>query len=84
MLLRARQMGEVWRYTEIEFEGFTAAGQKIQRHAQGLLARIIQHEVGHLNGELYIDLITSDCRFGSKAEMLPIRRAKFEALNNPL
>ena len=72
------KMGEVERYNEITFQGFTESGEKIQRTARGLLARIIQHEIGHLNGELYIDLLTPDCRFGSQEEMWLLRKHNCE------
>jgi len=73
------KMGEVYRYCAIEFQGFAETGEKIQRTARGLLARIIQHEVAHINGGLYTDLLTPDCRFGSQAEMWPIRKAEMES-----
>jgi peptide deformylase len=72
------KMGEVYRYTEIEFHGFTETGEKIQRSARGLLARIIQHEVGHINGELYTDLLNPQCRFGSQEDMWIIRKKELE------
>lgn len=70
------QMGEVHRYTMIRYEAYTPAGEKISGLAKGFLARLIQHEVGHLNGELYIDLLADDCRFGSNEEMLKLRKAE--------
>ncbi len=75
------KMGEVHRYSALEFTGYTLEGEKIVRSAYGFLARVIQHEIDHLNGQLYIDLITDDCRFGGTEEMLPIRKAEIEKLN---
>ncbi len=69
------KMGEVYRYTEIDFHGFTETGERIQRSARGLLARIIQHEVGHINGELYTNLFPQ-CRFVSEEYMWIIRKAE--------
>lgn len=68
------EMAEVWRYKAIYFEAITRDGEKIAREARGFLARLIQHEVGHLNGEIYTDLITDDCRFGPLEEMMLIRK----------
>lgn len=68
------KMGEVYRYTTIHYEAFTPEGKKITGTAKGFLARLLQHEVGHLNGQLYIDLICNDCRFGSLDEMMVIRK----------
>ncbi len=34
-------------------------GRKVRLEGHGLLARAIQHELGHLNGKIYIDLLDS-------------------------
>lgn len=75
------KMGEVYRYNAIKYEAYTPDGKKITGVAKGFLARLIQHEVGHLNGELYIDLLSSDCRYGSQDEMLKIRKKEMEKYN---
>lgn len=76
------KMGEVPHYRSIYYEGLSPAGHKITGEAHGLLARIIQHEIGHLTGELFIDLITEDCRFGPVDEMRKIRAAELQVNNN--
>lgn len=68
------KMGEVYRYTEIQYQAFTLEGKKITGIAKGLLARIIQHEVDHLNGQLFVDVHCSDCRLGGVDEMMKIRK----------
>jgi peptide deformylase len=68
------KMGEVYRYSAIRYEAYTSEGKKVIGLAKGFLARLIQHEVGHLNGELYIDLLCPDCRHGAMAEMLEVRK----------
>lgn len=40
------------------FAGFDERGQNQKVEATGYLARIIQHEMDHLNGILYTDLMT--------------------------
>lgn len=72
------KMGEVYRYNEIRYEAYTPDGKKVIGIAKGFLARLIQHEVGHLNGELYIDLLCSDCRYGTQDEMIKIRKKEME------
>ncbi|MEN9917179.1 MAG: Peptide deformylase 2 [Pseudomonadota bacterium] len=57
------RMGEVYRYNEIHYTAYTIEGKKIDAIAHGFLARLIQHEVGHLNAELYIDRLRPDCRY---------------------
>ncbi len=47
--------GEVKRPEKITLEGQDKNGKKIKIKAWGLLARVFQHEVDHLNGVLFID-----------------------------
>lgn len=47
--------GAVKRPEKILLEGFDSNGKPIKIKAWGLLARIFQHEVDHLNGKLFID-----------------------------
>jgi peptide deformylase len=43
-------------------EGFDATGSPITVEGAGLLARCLQHECGHLDGQLYIDLLEGDVK----------------------
>ncbi|MEQ8653528.1 MAG: peptide deformylase [Kiloniellales bacterium] len=45
--------GEVPRYSEIRYRGFDLEGNPIEREARGYHARVVQHEVDHLDGILY-------------------------------
>ena len=45
--------GVVPRYARIGYRGLTLDGRAIEREAQGLHARVVQHEVDHLDGILY-------------------------------
>jgi len=72
------KMGEVERYNAIKYQGYNEQGKKITGTARGLLARILQHEIDHVNGTLYIDLVTKGSRFGSFDEMRPIRMKELE------
>lgn len=56
----ADRVGRVPRFTEIAYEAWTPRGEKIEEKARGFLARLIQHEVDHLNGKLFIDYIPED------------------------
>jgi peptide deformylase len=47
--------GNVKRAGCVEVVAQDVAGKKIRFTAEGMLARIIQHEVDHLNGHLFID-----------------------------
>ncbi|EEZ95980.1 TPA: peptide deformylase [Legionella pneumophila] len=50
-------MGEVPRAMEIEYSGFDIEGNPVTKRARGLEARILQHEIDHLDGILFIDRI---------------------------
>jgi peptide deformylase len=45
--------GIVPRYARIGYRGLTPDGETIEREAQGLHARVVQHELDHLDGVLY-------------------------------
>lgn len=47
--------GDVERPERITLEGYEKNGKKIKIKAFGLLARVFQHEIDHLNGVLFID-----------------------------
>ncbi len=39
----------------VELKGYDLEGREITMQAEGLLARVIQHEVDHLDGKLFVD-----------------------------
>lgn len=47
--------GMVKRHSKISVLTFSQAGKEITFTAKGLFARVIQHEIDHLNGILFID-----------------------------
>lgn len=49
------QRGEVARATTIHVKYFTLNGEQIEATFTGFPARIVQHEVDHLNGILFVD-----------------------------
>lgn len=69
------KMGEVYRYNEIHYTAYTPEGKQINAVARGFLARLIQHEVGHLNAELYIDRLRPDCRYDSVKNVMSMLKA---------
>ena len=54
--------GEVERAEEVTLAGFDYRGRPLRIKAWGLLARMFQHEVDHLNGALFIDKAKSLAR----------------------
>lgn len=47
--------GEVKRRKKLKCKYFNQAGEEITIEAEGLFARVIQHEIDHLDGVLFID-----------------------------
>jgi len=48
---------KIKRAKEVEVEALNEKGEKIHLKAQGLPARILQHEIDHLDGILFVDRI---------------------------
>ena len=62
--------GLVPRFSRIHYRGIDAAGQLIDRTADGFHARVVQHECDHLDGVLYPDRIEKKQMFGFIPELL--------------
>ena len=56
--------GLVPRYTSIRYRGYDTQGNLIEREAHGFHARVVQHEVDHLDGILYPGRIEDLKNFG--------------------
>ena len=63
--------GLVPRFTNIRYSGFDAAGREFTREVSGFHARVVQHEVDHLDGILYPRRIRDLRMFGFEAELFP-------------
>ena len=54
--------GDVSRYYKIKYTAYTPEGKFVEGEAEGYLARVIQHEVDHTMGKLFIDYLDpSEC-----------------------
>ncbi len=62
--------GLVRRYKKISYYGFDLEGNKIVNEAEGLHARVIQHEIDHLDGVLYTDRLADKKAFGFEKEIV--------------
>ena len=61
--------GEVVRAEEVVVKGMDLSGKNLKVKADGLLARIFQHEIDHLDGILFIDRADPDTlHYVSEAE----------------
>lgn len=47
--------GVVPRSAAVEVRGYNREGQAVELEAEGLFARVLQHEIDHLNGVLFLD-----------------------------
>ncbi|MCG8683426.1 MAG: peptide deformylase [Desulfobacterales bacterium] len=50
---------DVKRHVRVTVKALNIEGKKLEFHAEGLLAVIMQHEIDHLDGILFIDRISS-------------------------
>lgn len=50
--------GEVSRFSQVTVHALKRDGEDISINAEGLLARVLQHEIDHLNGVLFVDRAT--------------------------
>ena len=63
-------------------------GNEIRLKADGFLARVLQHEIDHINGTVFIDHIRDDRKsfytLDSKGELQPLDYAKHIENNHEL
>jgi peptide deformylase len=70
--------GMVPRYRRLRYRGFDQWGRPIDRTASGFHARVVQHEVDHLDGVLYPTRIRDLRKFGFAEELFPGQRLQDE------
>jgi peptide deformylase len=63
--------GMVPRYRRLRYRGSDESGRPIDRTVSGFHARVVQHEVDHLDGVLYPMRIQDLRKFGYLAELFP-------------
>ena len=68
--------GSVTRPARIRFRGLTAEGEPIEGEAEGMAARVMQHETDHLDGVLYPMRMTDHTLFGVTAELARAAEAR--------
>ena len=61
--------GEVPRHSSITYDAIDAEGYRLTRHACGFHARVIQHEIDHLDGILYPERMLNLRQFGFVDEL---------------
>lgn len=63
---------EIKRAKEVEVEGLDIKGKKIKLKTKGLLARVFQHEMDHLNGILFFNRLSFIKKLRFKLKYLSI------------
>ena len=63
--------GVVPRFARLRYEGVDQYGNPIRREVEGFHARVVQHEVDHLDGILYPMRIRDMARFGFIEALFP-------------
>ncbi|HEX5768890.1 MAG TPA: peptide deformylase [Burkholderiales bacterium] len=63
--------GWVPRVRKLRYAGYDERGRRFQREVEGFHARVVQHEVDHLDGILYPMRIRDMTRFGFNEELFP-------------
>ncbi len=63
--------GLVPRFVELRYRGVDEQGRPIDRRVSGFHARVVQHEVDHLDGILYPMRISDLRQFGFNEELFP-------------
>lgn len=61
----------VERSLEVTLEGLDVHGARLRLELQGLTARVVQHELDHLDGKLIIDRTDPESRRGAMAQLRP-------------
>lgn len=70
-----RLHGDVARHTHLIVTGINQRGRRVRIEARDYLARVFQHEIDHLNGELFIDKALPKSLFEISEEEEAERRA---------
>ncbi len=80
--------GKVPRYAKVRIKALNADGQEFRLKADGFLARVLQHEIDHTNGIVFIDHIKnkpkSFFRLTDEGQLEPLDYQKYIANNKAL
>lgn len=77
--------GSVARYPKVKVKALNLEGKEIRLTAEGFLARVIQHEIDHTNGIVFVDRIEDPAklyRLLPSGEFLPLKPEEAPARRN--
>lgn len=63
--------GWVPRWKKLKYAGYDEQGKRFERSVEGFHARVVQHEIDHLDGVLYPMRIRDFTRFGFNEALFP-------------
>lgn len=67
-------LGKVVRAEQVVVVAYNLKGEKLEIEAEGLDARVWQHEIDHINGRLFIDRMTPASRLGVSQRLKELER----------
>lgn len=73
---KAGLFARVPRYSKIEVEFYDETAQKRKKIYEGLAAHVIQHEIDHLEGVLFVDRVTDTKSYMTYTEYLKAKSKK--------
>jgi peptide deformylase len=73
---------ELVRPEEIHLKAWTLDGDEVEIEAHEMLGRVVQHEIDHLDGVLFVDRLTGDARRDA-AELLSARVSGTLGVSDP-
>ena len=80
--------GKVPRHTKVRIKAMDLDGNEVRFKAEGFLARVLQHEIDHCNGKVFIDHIKDKTdafyTLDEKGELQPLDYASEIAENSIL
>lgn len=72
--------GPVLRPKQVRLTAYNLAGEEFRADVTGLFARVVQHELDHLDGVLFTDRMTEEDRYEIRGKLAEFETAYEEAL----
>lgn len=73
---------QVPRYPKVKVKALNLEGKAVRLSASGFLARVLQHEIDHLHGVMFIDRVKDSdfCKLADDGELIPLSKKDLEAV----
>lgn len=75
--------GAVPRYSKVKIKAIDLNGRELRIKAEGFMARILQHEIDHLEGKLFTDRMTkkSFYKINREGELIPLGKDEVKKID---